>query len=96
MSLADPAGLFSFMGRRTSRSDEAGHPRMRLIEGRFGTCDEGRPRTHFPAVGVPEAVCKSVRPNHVQAHEHWTQHWKPYRIAGGNDPVGITRDGKNS
>ena len=35
----------------------------------------------FPAPGFPEAVCKSVRPNHVQTDEHRTRHWKPCRIA---------------
>ena len=36
----------------------------------------------FAAADFPEAVCKSVRPNHVQTDEHWTRHWKPCRIAG--------------
>ena len=41
----------------------------------------------FPAVDFPEAVCKSVRPNHVQTDEHWTRHWQPCRIAGRSDIV---------
>ena len=36
----------------------------------------------FPAAEFPEAVCKSVRPGHVQTDEHWTRQWKPCRIAG--------------
>ena len=36
----------------------------------------------FPAAEFPEAVCKSVRPDHVQTDEHWTRNWKPCRIAG--------------
>ncbi len=36
----------------------------------------------FPAANFPEAVCKSVRPNHVKTDEHWTRHWKPCRITG--------------
>lgn len=35
----------------------------------------------FSAAEFPEAVCKSVRPDHVQTDEHWTRHWKPCRIA---------------
>ena len=36
----------------------------------------------FPPAEFPEAVCKSVRPGHVQTDEHWTRKWKPCRIAG--------------
>ena len=35
----------------------------------------------FPATEFPNNVCKSVRPDHVQADEHWTRNWKPCRIA---------------
>lgn len=50
----------------------------------------------FPASDFPEAVCKSVRANHVQTDEHWTRHWKPCKIAGRGDPVGTPQDGKTS
>ena len=40
----------------------------------------------FPAEEFPEAVCKSVRPDHVQTDEHWTRHWKPCRITGRTSP----------
>ena len=36
----------------------------------------------FRASEFQSAMCKSVRPNHVQTEEHWTRHWKPCRIAG--------------
>ena len=36
----------------------------------------------FPAAEFQDAVCKSVRPGHVQTDEHWTRKWKPCRIIG--------------
>ncbi len=39
----------------------------------------------FLASEFPKAVCKSVRPEHVQTDEHWTRKWKPCRIAGRTD-----------
>lgn len=36
----------------------------------------------FSAADFQEAVCKSVRANHVQTDEHRTRHWKACRIVG--------------
>ena len=35
----------------------------------------------FPASEFQDAVCKSVRADHVQSDQHWTRHWQPCRIA---------------
>ena len=35
----------------------------------------------FPARAFRDAVCKSVRADHVQSDEHWTKNWRPCRIA---------------
>ena len=36
----------------------------------------------FPASAFQDAVCKSVRAEHVQSDEHWTKNWRPCRITG--------------
>ena len=35
----------------------------------------------FPTSEFPNAICKSVRADHVQTEEHWTRNWRPCRIA---------------
>ena len=35
----------------------------------------------FHETEFEDAVCKSVRENHVQTDEHWTRNWKPCRLA---------------
>ncbi len=41
----------------------------------------------FPASAFRNAVCKSVRPHHVQSDEHWTRNWRPCEIARAPGPV---------
>lgn len=41
----------------------------------------------FPASAFGNAVCKSVRANHVQSDEHWTRNWRPCRIARARSPA---------
>ncbi|MDE0390873.1 MAG: RNA ligase family protein [Rhodospirillales bacterium] len=36
----------------------------------------------FTASEFQDAVCKSVRGNHVQSDEHWTRNWRPCRLSG--------------
>ena len=40
-----------------------------------------RLETGFPATMFREAVCKYVRPNHVQTDQHWRRNWKPCPLA---------------
>ena len=38
----------------------------------------------FPASEFRDAMCKSVRADHVQSDKHWSKNWQPCRIAGNS------------